>query len=164
MGAVVGGLAVLQGPYRGLEAAGAAWLARGVFGTPASAYRPLAVVVAQRDHANAIGIQVTAECTSAMVVMVLAVVAGAMAAASRRGPRRSSLRMLTAFGISALTVIVANELRLAFLAAAYHWWGFHDGFVMAHLLYGSLVSIAGMVLGVLAFASIIGRDRGRIPR
>jgi exosortase/archaeosortase family protein len=100
-----------------------------------------------------IALRVTMECTSLIAVAGLAILAMGMLGISSA---RIS-RVLLAFIVGAAIVVTLNALRLAFLVASYRWWGFQNGFEAAHVFYGSIVSIVGIVAGVGAFLFIATR-------
>lgn len=138
------GLAMLvqQGAIRVFEAhLAASWFGVGLAGRVAASHD---LVIFAWTGGPGISMQVTAECTAALIAGPLCIVAAAMLALPRTSPRRLAVALLA----SVVTVCVANQIRLLCIAVAVQRWGL-SGYELSHRFIGSLISIAGFVAGAL---------------
>ena len=107
----------------------------------------------------AVVLQITSECTMALLIGPLLLIAAAMLLLPRSRPRR----LAVALPVSVVTVCVANQVRLLVIAIAVQHWGL-SGYELTHKVIGSFVSIAGFVLGFLLMVRIAvsrsARDAG----
>jgi len=151
--AIGGGVLIAETSFRGAEAWGASAFARGVFSVPSTAYPSVAIYEGLNLHDGILAIRITLECTAAIAVAALCFFgAGALFIRNVQ-----TLAVVGASTLSVLVMLLFNELRLAFLAAAFHWWGLKHGFEVAHIFYGSIISVVGMVLAVVVFVVVLVR-------
>jgi exosortase/archaeosortase family protein len=103
---------------------------------------------------HAMGLRITAGCSSALLILPLLLVgAGFMAS------HRSTIpRILAGTGIGAALLVVTNQLRLCLIAFFYQQWG-DDGFGWAHTVVGSLLSLVGVAASVAALLLVAMRRR-----
>lgn len=96
------------------------------------------------------GMTVTPECTAAFLIAPLFVVAAVLAV----GRRISVRALLVATVATTVVLLVVNLVRLLVIATAAHRWGLH-AFDLAHDVYGSLITVAGVCLGIAVFAKLL---------
>ena len=142
---------VAQAPFRGFEATMASLFARAFFLVPSSADPSVAVFFAYHQPTGTIAIQVTLECSAVLILAALSLLGAAVLLIRSV----STVTALTAWLASCSVMVLFNELRLAFLAVAFHWWGLAAGFERAHIFYGSVISVIGMVLSLVAFMAVL---------
>jgi exosortase/archaeosortase family protein len=108
---------------------------------------------------RAIGLDITAECT--VGVLLLPLLLAYCAFVIFRGVRIRSA--LTGLGQAFVIVAVANELRLVSIMVAWHRWG-TTGLWVAHVLVGSIVSLAAVVVALAIQLRRSVRDGRALPR
>jgi exosortase/archaeosortase family protein len=157
--AAVGVLVVIaQTPFRGFEATMASLFARAFFFVPSSAEPAVAVFFGYHQPTGTIAIQVTLECSAVLILAALSLLGAAVLLIRSV----STMTALAAWMASCAVLVLFNELRLAFLAAAFHWWGLAAGFERAHIFYGSVISVIGMVLSLVVFMAVLSlSSRGK---
>ncbi|MGI5444031.1 archaeosortase/exosortase family protein [Streptomyces shenzhenensis] len=103
---------------------------------------------------HAMGLRITAGCSSAMLIIPLLLVgAGFMLS------RRSTIaRILAGTAIGATLLVVTNQLRFGLIAWFSQEWGY-EGFGWAHTVVGSLVSLVGVALSVTILLLVAMRRR-----
>jgi exosortase/archaeosortase family protein len=108
---------------------------------------------------HAMGLRITAGCSSALLILPLFLVgAGFMAS------RRSTIaRILAGTAIGAAVLVVTNQLRLCLIAWFAQEWG-HDGFGWAHTVIGSLLSLVGVAASVAILLLLAMRQREPVER
>lgn len=109
------------------------------------------------------GLRVTIECTSAFLLGPLLIVAGLVVAGGRFG----LFRALSATGVAAVILVLANQGRLVLIAWATAGWGVAEGYQWSHTVGGSLVVGVGVALALVAFMVMMSahrRQRGRHRR
>jgi exosortase/archaeosortase family protein len=97
-----------------------------------------------RTH-DTIGLRITNECTTAVLVIPFLVIMGCLAL-------RSSValsRVLLATLLGVVMLILVNVLRIGGIAWATYHWGLATGYEVSHLVVGSLFALAGFVLSVM---------------
>lgn len=108
---------------------------------------------------HAMGLRITAGCSSALLILPLLLVgAGFMIS------QRSTIpRILAGTGIGAAVLIVTNQLRLCLIAWFSQQWG-DEGFGWAHTVVGSLLSLVGVAASVTALLLVaMRRQEPRVP-
>lgn len=101
---------------------------------------------------HAMGLRITAGCSSAMLIIPLLLVgAGFMLS------RRSTIsRILAGTGIGAAVLIVTNQVRIGLIASFFQKWG-AEGFGWAHAVVGSILSLVGVAASVTALLLVAMR-------
>lgn len=151
------GLLVTQGAVRRAEAWAtsglAEWLLRmDVIRVPE---RPIVLLDLPAEGSEAprwIGMLITPECTVALLLAPLLLLAAAMTL-GRRLPIRS---VVAATSVTVGTLVAVNLLRLVLIVGATHRWGM-SAFRWSHEVYGALVSIGGICLAIVLFLKILTR-------
>nr|WP_042183034.1 exosortase/archaeosortase family protein [Kibdelosporangium sp. MJ126-NF4]CEL15315.1 hypothetical protein [Kibdelosporangium sp. MJ126-NF4]CTQ95643.1 hypothetical protein [Kibdelosporangium sp. MJ126-NF4] len=103
------------------------------------------IAYAWLDELSAVGLNITPECTVAL--LGLPVLITVVVLAWRRRISRTRLVMAGIVGI--VTVFVGNQVRLAAIAFATKWWGLGFGFDFSHQVLGSVISLITACVGVL---------------
>ncbi|MFE7975696.1 archaeosortase/exosortase family protein [Streptomyces shenzhenensis] len=103
---------------------------------------------------HAMGLRITAGCSSAMLIIPLLLV-GAGFMLSRRS---TVARILAGTAIGAALLVVTNQLRFGLIAWFSQEWGY-EGFGWAHTVVGSLVSLVGVALSVTVLLLVAMRRR-----
>ncbi|WP_164992578.1 archaeosortase/exosortase family protein [Streptomyces sp. L2] len=103
---------------------------------------------------HAMGLRITAGCSSAMLIIPLLLVgAGFMLS------RRSTVpRILAGTGIGAILLVITNQVRIGLIASFSQKWG-SEGFGWAHTVVGSLLSLVGVAASVTALLLVAMRRR-----
>ncbi|GAA1946963.1 exosortase P [Amycolatopsis minnesotensis] len=94
-----------------------------------------------------LGLRMTPECSSAFMLIPLFLVTAVMMWFRPRNTRRLFLSL----AISAIAVILVNQLRILAIAGLVHWLGIDRGYYWGHTLLGSLVSVLGGALALVLF-------------
>lgn len=100
-----------------------------------------------------LGLHMTAECTSALLILPLIVVGAAMIWLRPRITRR----VLTSLAIAAATLIMVNQLRLLLIVGLVDWFGSSTGYYWGHTMLGSMVSVFGGAIALVLFVWISTR-------
>lgn len=106
-----------------------------------------------------LGLKMTPECTSALLVLPLAVVAAVMIFLRPQIGRR----VLISLGIATIALIIVNQLRMLLLCGLVSWFGTDHGYYWGHTLLGSIVSVFGGAIALVLFVWLSTKD-GRKPR
>ncbi|MDN3026034.1 archaeosortase/exosortase family protein [Streptomyces sp. S.PB5] len=103
---------------------------------------------------HAMGLQITAGCSSAMLIIPLLMVgAGFMLS------RRSTVsRILAGTGVGAAVLVATNQLRFGLIAVFSQKWGY-EGFGWAHTVVGSVISLVGVAASVSVLLLVAMRRR-----
>jgi len=125
------------------------------WGTSTSLNFHAAVVYLPLGHSGSYGLQITAECCSALLVAPAALLAAVMTT-RRRVPLH---RILAGFTAAVLLVLASNQIRLAVIAWFIHQFGFGEGYRLGHAIVGSLITLffAAMSIGVLLWVALAHR-------
>jgi exosortase/archaeosortase family protein len=99
------------------------------------------------------GLRMTPECSSAFLLLPLLVVTIAMLYFRPANARR----LFFSFGISAVAVVLVNQLRILTIVALVHWLGPDEGYYWGHTLLGSMVSVFGGAVSLVLFAWLATR-------
>ena len=94
---------------------------------------------------RAFGLQITNECTSALLLIPLLVMMGSFTMFSRVPLRRQ----LLALAVGASLMMVVNVVRVSGIAWATWRFGFDPGYTYSHVFVGSAFSLVGFVASML---------------
>lgn len=94
-----------------------------------------------------LGLKMTPECSSAFMLIPLFLVTAVMMWFRPRNTRR----LFFSLAISAIAVVLVNQLRVLAIAGLVHWLGVDRGYYWGHTLLGSLVSVLGGALALVLF-------------
>lgn len=108
---------------------------------------------------HAMGLRITAGCSSAMLIIPLLLV-GAGFMLSRRS---TVARILAGTAVGAALLVLTNQLRFGLIASFSQKWGY-EGFGWAHTVVGSLVSLVGVAVSVTVLLLVAMRRREPLPR
>jgi exosortase/archaeosortase family protein len=103
------------------------------------------------------GLQVTSECTSALLLIPLFVMMGSFAVFTRLSLRR---QVVAVFAGAAL-ILAVNAVRVAGIAWATWKYGFDPGYSISHVFVGSAFSLVGFVGAMLMALWILVRGGRR---
>jgi exosortase/archaeosortase family protein len=152
-------LAVANDTFRKLEVRAikpVADLATGLNGTQATK----TVIFFGLGKPGAFGLNLTVECTSALLLIPLLVMMGSFAIFTRLGLRRQ----LTALFVGAFLILSVNALRVGIIAWATWKYGYDPGYKLSHVFVGSAFSLVGFVGAMLTALWILVRaDRKTKP-
>jgi exosortase/archaeosortase family protein len=102
------------------------------------------------------GLQITSECTSALLLIPLLVMMGSIAIFTRF----SVPRVLAALSAGAVLMLAVNVFRIVGIAWATWQYGYDPGYKYSHVFVGSACSLVGFVGAILAALWVlIWRDR-----
>jgi exosortase/archaeosortase family protein len=102
---------------------------------------------------RAFGLDVTNECTSALLLIPLLVMMGSFAVFTQLSMRRQ----LTALFVGAFLILAVNALRVALIAWATWKYGYDPGYTYSHVFVGSAFSLVGFVGAMLVALWILVR-------
>lgn len=106
---------------------------------------------------NAIGLNITAECTVAVLALPVFITVSLLA-----WRRYVSMGRLTVAAVVGVAVVFAgNQLRLLAIAFSTRWWGTGFGFDFAHNVTGSVISLVTACVGVVVVLWIGTRYNNR---
>jgi exosortase/archaeosortase family protein len=161
------------GPVAGLAMyAAALWLAfeNDTFRRlEAAAITPVADLVTGRHHAvatrtivffglgtsHAFGLDITNECTSALLLIPLLVMMGSFATFTRLSMRRQ----IVALFVGSFLIVAVNAVRVASIAWATWEFGYDPGYTYSHVFVGSAFSLVGFVGAMLVALWILVRTQ-----
>lgn len=101
------------------------------------------------------GLRMTPECTSAFLLLPLLLVGAVMIVLRPRVTRQ----VLFALGVSAVVLILVNQLRLLMLVGLINWLGTDRGYYLGHTMFGSLISVIGGAAALVLFVWLATRSR-----
>ncbi|MEQ0562961.1 exosortase P [Amycolatopsis sp. NEAU-NG30] len=101
------------------------------------------------------GLRMTPECSSAFLLLPLLVVSMAMVYFRPSNARR----IFFSLGISALVVVLVNQLRILTIVGLVHWFGTDEGYYWGHTLLGSMVSVFGGAVSLVLFVWLSTRKK-----
>lgn len=151
-------LAVANDTFRQLEVRAirpVADLATGLNGTEATK----TVMFFGLGTPRAFGLNLTVECTSALLLIPLLVMMGSFAIFTRLGLRRQ----LTALFVGAFLILAVNALRVGIIAWATWKYGYDPGYTLSHVFVGSAFSLVGFVGAMLVALWILVRADRKKP-
>jgi exosortase/archaeosortase family protein len=138
--------------FRSVEAEMAAHLYGA--GTPTAVDFHDAVVFFGLGQPGGFGLRITPECSAALLIVPIALVAVGLLAR----PRVRWYRALAGFLAASLVLIVSNQLRLGVIAWAVNTFGLKSGFEWSHVVVGSVISLAFAVGAMYILVWITARD------
>ncbi len=106
---------------------------------------------------SVVGLQISASCTAAFLLVPFLALGAAM-----MGSRRLVVhRVIIGLVCGTMIVFWLNELRFLVIAWATHNWGIAGGFEWSHVLAGTVITTLAMLVALLVFArvSLAGRRR-----
>jgi exosortase/archaeosortase family protein len=101
------------------------------------------------------GLRMTPECSSVFLLLPLLLVTAVMVY-FRPGNAR---RLFSALVISALAVILVNQLRILTIVGLVHYYGTDEGYYWGHTLLGSMVSVFGGAVSLVLFVWLATRKK-----
>jgi exosortase/archaeosortase family protein len=101
------------------------------------------------------GLRMTPECSSAFLLLPLLVVTMVMVYFRPANARR----LFFSLGISALVVVLVNQLRIFTIVGLVHWFGADEGYYWGHTLLGSMVSVFGGAVSLVLFVRLATRKK-----
>lgn len=138
-------------PVRAFEA----WLASHVVaagaGTQTGHDANLAIVWFVLDASDQVAFQITRDCTVAVLVAPFLAVTSVLV--WLRKP--VSARPLLALAVTLPLLIMINQLRILIIVWLMEMLGPQSGFYWGHAVAGSLLTIAGMAICILVYASLV---------
>jgi exosortase/archaeosortase family protein len=148
-------MAVQNNTFRGLEARMVAPLAGLVAGHhPVNSQK--AVIFFAMGTRRAFGLQITSECTSALLLIPLLAMMGSIAIFTRF----PLARVLAALAAGASLMLAVNAFRIVGIAWATWKYGYDPGYKYSHVFVGSACSLVGFVGAILvALWLLVWRDR-----
>jgi exosortase/archaeosortase family protein len=106
---------------------------------------------------RAFGLNVTNECTSALLLIPLLVMMGSFAIFTRLSMRRQFVALF----VGAFLILAVNALRVAIIAWATWKFGYDPGYTYSHVFVGSAFSLIGFVGAMLVALWILVRTERR---
>ena len=103
-----------------------------------------------------VGLKITSECTVALLIGPLIILAAIMLAVTKMQIRRLAAGLAVALAI----VVVVNQLRLALIAVSTQHWGI-SGYDVSHKFVGTLVALVGFVAAVLLMIKLAAKPEPR---
>ncbi len=101
------------------------------------------------------GLRMTPECSSAFLLLPLLVVTMAMLYFRPSNARR----LFFSLGISAVVVVLVNQLRILTIVGLVHGLGTDEGYYWGHTLLGSMVSVFGGAVSIVLFVWLATRRK-----
>ena len=151
-------LVVVNDRFRNVEAA----IIRPVAGLVTGGHGSVAagsIVYFALGTPRAFGLDVTDECTSALLLIPLLVMMGSFAVSTRIALRRQ----LLALAVGAALIVGVNVLRVCGIAWATWSFGYDPGYTLSHVFVGSAFSLVGFVGAMLTALWVLVRSE-RVPR
>ncbi|MGH3439154.1 MAG: exosortase P [Sciscionella sp.] len=106
-----------------------------------------------------LGLRMAPECTSALLILPLVLVAAVMIFLRPRIAKR----VIISLAIAAVVLFVVNQLRLLLLVGLVDWFGTSTGYYWGHTLLGSIVSVFGGAIALVLFVWLSTRGT-RTPK
>jgi exosortase/archaeosortase family protein len=107
-------------------------------------------------HGSAVGMRITSECTVALLLGPLCLLAAALLAFART----RWYRVLLGLSVGLATAVVVNQLRLVLIAVAMQRWGL-SGYHVSHKFVGTVIALAGFVAAALLMLRIATASSAR---
>ncbi len=101
------------------------------------------------------GLRMSPECTSAFLLLPLLLVGAVMIALRPRIARQ----VMIALGVSAVALVLVNQIRLLMLVGLIDWLGTDRGYYLGHTMFGSLISVLGGAAALVLFVWLATRQR-----
>ncbi|MFN2562408.1 MAG: exosortase/archaeosortase family protein [Jatrophihabitans sp.] len=148
-------MAVRNGTFRALEAHMVTPLAGYVTGHHAASSHK-SVIFFALNTPKAFGLQITSECTSALLLIPLLVMMGSIAIFTRFPVPR----VLAGLVVGATLMLAVNVFRIIGIAWATWQYGLDPGYRYSHVFVGSACSLVGFVGSIMAALWVlVWRDR-----
>jgi exosortase/archaeosortase family protein len=109
------------------------------------------------SSSDTVGLQITNECTTAVLIVPFLLIMGCVAL--RRSVALTRVLVATVFGVAML--IVVNVIRIGGIGWATYHWGTTTGYQVSHLVVGSLFALAGFALSVIVAIRYLVRGGNR---
>lgn len=119
-------------------------------GTPTSVDFHDAIVFFGLGRPGGFGLRITPECSAALLIVPIALVAAGMLAR----PRVRWNRVLVGFAAASAVLIASNQLRLGVIAWAVHQFGLEAGFQWSHVVVGSVISLVFTIVALVVLVRI----------
>ncbi|MDT7797260.1 MAG: hypothetical protein QOI78_693 [Actinomycetota bacterium] len=103
--------------------------------------------------ATPFGLRMTPECSSAFLLLPLLVVTMALLYFRPANAKR----LFFSLGISAIVVVLVNQLRILTIVGLVHEYGTDEGYYWGHTLLGSMVSVFGGAVSLALFVWLATR-------
>jgi exosortase/archaeosortase family protein len=106
-----------------------------------------------------LGLRMTPECSSVFMLLPLLLVTAVMLYFRPKNAKR----LFSSLVISAIVVVLVNQLRVLAIVGLVNWLGVDEGYYWGHTLLGSMVSVIG---GAVALVLVVwlGTRRSRVER
>ncbi len=101
------------------------------------------------------GLRMTPECSSAFLLLPLLVVTMVMVYFRPANAKR----LFFSLGVSALVVVLVNQLRILTIVGLVHGFGTDEGYYWGHTLLGSMVSVVGGAVSLVLFVRLATRNK-----
>jgi exosortase/archaeosortase family protein len=154
LGGIALSLVIFQYQFRDLEADVAAHLYGIVTPTLAASSAP--VIWFGLPGANAFGLVITPDCSSALLIVPLCLL-GMLLMIPRKLPVG---RVVKALLVSAVLLVSGNLLRIGVIAVTTRLGGLGSGYEFGHLVLGSLISIVCIALSLTLLTAIVSSQDG----
>ncbi|WP_396287213.1 exosortase P [Amycolatopsis sp. PS_44_ISF1] len=105
------------------------------------------------SSATPFGLRMTPECSSAFLLLPLLLVTAVMLH-FRPG---NAKRLFFSLGVSAVAVVLVNQLRILTIVGLVHAFGPDEGYYWGHTLLGSMVSVFGGAVSLVLFVWLATR-------
>ncbi|MEU6640946.1 exosortase P [Saccharomonospora sp. NPDC046836] len=151
--AVAAGLVFVERTYRALEIELAGLLLRLVTSSGVHVVSERETVYFGLSGDNPLGLRMTPECSSVFLLIPLLLVTAAMLWFRPQ----NALRLAVTLAISAVAVILVNQLRILAIVGLVNWLGVSRGYYWGHTLLGSLVSVIGGAVALVLFVWLATR-------
>ncbi len=106
-----------------------------------------------------LGLRMTPECSSAFMLLPLLLVTAVMLYFRPRNAKR----LFVSLAISAIAVILVNQMRVLAIVGLVNWLGVDEGYYWGHTLLGSMVSVLGGAVALVLFVWL-GTRKSRAER
>ena len=153
MAAVAAGLVLAERFYRELEVRLAGAILDFVTSSGVYVAGDRETVYFGLTSAAPFGLRMTPECSSVFLLLPLLLVTALMLYFRPRNARR----LFFSFGISAVVVILVNQLRILTIVGLVHEYGTDQGYYWGHTLLGSMVSVLGGAVSLVLFVWLATR-------
>ncbi len=148
---------LLRQPYRSGEAVASAWVADHLLSARVTSYPKLAfVIVGPPNHTT---FMITPACSSMLIVVIFFLGSALLAVAA---PRFRVRRIFTAFAIAVALAVAVNVARVILIVLTTSDLGEEIGFRLGHEYLGSILTVFGMALALLAYLVLLARDRSPV--
>lgn len=103
------------------------------------------------------GFLITPECSTALIVAIVAAIAAPLSVMHRR-----PMRVLVGASVAAVVLLTANVLRLSLVIWATQRWG-ASGFTATHVYVGSVLMLMATMVAIVAFLMVLGVGPRKSP-